>query len=1007
MTVTAYADYSALLSSTTGVSSDLLSSWYALRTSQAAAAAQTAATGTSSSTAQSSTTNGAQSQDQVTPPWDMSVAQSTSDILTSALSGQPLIDENAVKLSDPNATDADQKLFTLYNGLSKLSAIANNAADKSTSTLLMNGLNTQFQKGLSEVLAYAQSIKTSDLAVTPGQKASQISAGIVIPSNTLSQYTTKIVQHTLPGNPMPGLNGTEKFVISVTKGGVTQNINIDLSTLGTPTPSLDDVIGLVNQQLAAAGDKTKLTRVRLDTKNADGTDISPPPQTWGIQVNGVATEKIAFSAPTGGTAVYLAGNSGAPNDQAGQMLKLDASGATPSVLTTARIEAQDPSATDSSSTTPAATTASNSNLTKVTSDSSDSGVQAAISNINSILAKSATTSDSAQQATLPATNAAASAIDSQGNTYVVGSTAGSINGDVPQGTQDAYLTKYDSTGAVVWQRMLGDTGSTQGTAVAVDANGNVVIAGKTNGDLTNGTTGNGGYNTFVTKYDSNGAEIFTRNVGPVADDGANALTIGSDGSIYVGGQTKSALAAGLTSGGGQDAFVTKLTSAGKLVYNRQFGGSGDQSVTGLATDASGNLIVLSTDQGTAKVTSFDSSSGTSAALWSQDIGDLSGGQASAITVDGSNIYVGGWTNNSDIGGNSGQNVFKGGTEGFVVQLDNTGAISATRFVGTSSTDRVRAITVNNGDVYVAGDTTGDISGATNDTGKVNGFAAKVNMSDGSLAWTYQYSGRDGQAQTYGIQVDNTGSSVLDVLGLPKGTISFTQPLTITSQSTVRPGQQFFVSVNAGPQRAVYIDANDTLNDLAIKLNTIFLGAATASVTYVPGGGASLSIKSKGTGRVDLSSGPAGNDALKGLGLPEGTVVADPPVAKTTDKNKVTDNYKSPFATADQSTTDPTKQPLYVGLNLSSSLDISTKDGAAKVTQLVQAAMSNLRSAFRTLNPDPMLQALQNAAGPSNNFSSSGNGSVPDYLNAQLANYQAALQRLTAGSQGASSTAALI
>src|SRR5262249_17256569 len=153
------------------------------------------------------------------------------------------------------------------------------------------------------------------------------------------------------------------------------------------------------------------------------------------------------------------------------------------------------------------------------------------------------------------------------------------------------------------------------------------------------------------------------------------------------------------------------------------------------------------------------------------------GQASAIAVDGSNIYVGGYSNNSNIGGSSGQNTFNGGTDGFVVQLDDTGAVDATRFIGTSSTDRIRAITVKNGDVYVAGDTTGDISGVTNNTGKVNGFAAKVDMTDGSLLWSYQYSGRDGQAQTYGIQVDNTGSSVLDVLGLPKGTISYTQPLT--------------------------------------------------------------------------------------------------------------------------------------------------------------------------------------------------------------------------------------
>ncbi len=997
MTVTAYSDYTSLLSSTSGLSSDLLSSWYASKSAQSSANASslTALAAAAQSASSGSATQGQSAQ--VTPPWDPSVAGSTSDLLTKALSGQPFIDENAVQLADPNASDADQKLFTLYNGLAKLSAIANNAASKTTASIMLGSLNTQFQNGLSEVLAYAQSIKSSDLAIIPGEKASQVTAGIVVPSSALSQYTTKIVQRALPSDPMPGLNGTEQFIVSVTKGGVTKNINIDLSTLGTSTPSLDDVINLVNQQLTANGEKTQLKRVRLDTKNPDGTDISPPPQTWGIQIEGVSTEKIAFSAPSGGTAVYLAGNSGAPNDVAGQILKLDASGATPSVMTTARIEAQTPSGTDGSSATSTSTT--NTNTTTVTSDSTNSGVQAAIKNINSILTKSSTSTTDGQ-ATSPATTVSASAIDSEGNTYVVGTTAGSVNGDVLQGTQDAYLTKYDSTGAVVWQRMLGDTGSTQASAVAVDANGNVVIAGKTDGDLTGGTTGNGGTNSFVTKYDSSGNEIFTRDVGPVVNDGANAITIGSDGSIYYGGDTTGALAAGLTSGGGKDAYITKLSSTGSLVYSRQFGGTGDQSIAALSTDASGNLIAVSMNaDGTASVSSFDSTNGTSAAQWSQNIGDLGGGKASSVAVDGSNIYVGGWTNNANIGGTA-QNAYNGGTDGFVVGLDDSGNVNTTNFVGTNSTDRVRAITAKNGEVYVAGDTTGDFGNGK--IGTLDGFAAKVNIAGGTLDWAYQYSGREGQAQAYGVQVDNTGSSVLDVLGLPKGTISYDKPLAITSQSTVRPGQEFFVSVNGGAKRPIYIDAGDTLNELTIKLNTILLLNGTASVTYAPGGWG-LTIKSKGTSRIDLSAGPAGNDALKGLGLTEGTIVNDTPT-DTKKKPKITDNYKTVF-TQDTKTSSSDAQPLYVGLGLTSNLDITTREGAASVTQLVQTAMSNLRTAFRTLNPDPNLAALQGLS--NNQFSSSGNGTVPDYINNQLSNYQAALTRLTAGSQSASSTTTLV
>ncbi len=65
-------------------------------------------------------------------------------------------------------------------------------------------------------------------------------------------------------------------------------------------------------------------------------------------------------------------------------------------------------------------------------------------------------------------------------------------------------------------------------------------------------------------------------------------------------------------------------------------------------------------------------------------------------------------------------------------------------------------------------------------------------------------------------------------------------------------------------------------------------------------------------------------------------------------------------------------------------------------------MSSLRSAFRTLNPDPALVALQNLANQSGGGGGS-SGPVPQYLSNQLANYQAGLQRLTAGSGGSSGT----
>lgn len=924
----------------TGFSSDLLSGWYSARSSAALA--------TSVST--TAVTASAHTQQAVIPPWDVRLEQPTPDErLRLALGGGAFVDENATKLSNDNASASEQKLFALYNGLAKLSAIANNAADKTTPDVMLDSLNARFADGLKQVLDYASTIKESDLAVIAGKKATSLAATMIVPQQ-LSTYTTKVFQRALPTDVIAGLNGTEQFSIAVTKGGTTANIDINLAELGKSSVSLDDVVDLVNQRLSDAGMKTRIARERIYSKTADGKDPSPLPQTWGLKINGTSIEKLSFSAPAAGTAVYLAGTSGKPAESTAQMLKLNASGAAPTLTTSARIDAADPNADAAAAATPATTTPGTPSTTTTTT---------------------AATTDK------PTTTAGGSAIDANGNVYVVGTTDGSIGGEVLQGSSDVYLTKYDSTGQVVWQRMMGAADAAEGAAVTVDASGNAIITGRVKGAF-NGSATNTSFNSFVAKFDSKGQEIFTRDVGPLADDGASAVTVGADGSIYFGGHTKGVIASGQTSAGSDDAFITKLSSAGTLVYTRQFGSSGADRVTNLKVDGDGNLVALTMQGSHAVVSKFDAGDGTAPALWSQDLGDLAGGDASALATDSGKIYAGGATGTGGIGGGSIQGSYQGGTDGFVVALDSAGAIQTTTYVGTNSTDRIKSIAAANGDVYVAGDTTGDLGGGF--AGTVNGFAAKLNAS-GALDWVYQYSGRNGQAHASAINVDAQGSSVLDVLGLPKGKLDYTQATTLTAQSTVRAGDEFSIAVDGGPPRKITIKENDTLNSLTQRINTILLLSGKASTRHVVGG-SSLRIAPAADGsRIDLIAGPEGKDALKGLGIPEGTIVND--LAAKSSGNGPTD----PVLARLFGNNDPAAAPTYVGLGLASGLKIDTRTGATVVNQTLQTAMAALRNTFRNLT----------AADTSANGPGKIGGPVPAYLTAQIANYQAGLARLSSGS----------
>jgi hypothetical protein len=80
-----------------------------------------------------------------------------------------------------------------------------------------------------------------------------------------------------------------------------------------------------------------------------------------------------------------------------------------------------------------------------------------------------------------ADEAAALAVDSSGNVYVTGKSAGS-------GTGFDYLTlKYDSAGGLAWKARYNNkdvNGTDEATAIALDSSGNAYVTGRSQGSGT-------------------------------------------------------------------------------------------------------------------------------------------------------------------------------------------------------------------------------------------------------------------------------------------------------------------------------------------------------------------------------------------------------------------------------------------------------------------------------------------------------------------------------------------
>ena len=283
------------------------------------------------------------------------------------------------------------------------------------------------------------------------------------------------------------------------------------------------------------------------------------------------------------------------------------------------------------------------------------------------------------------------AVDPAGNAYVGGltqsfnfpTTAGAFQTRGAGDTTSAFVAKLDPAGsALVYCTYLGGSGGTGGGSLAVDASGNVYVAGSTGIDFptTAGafqTTYGGGGDAFVAKLDPTGsALVYSTYLGGSGGDVIFGLAIDAAGNAYVTGLTDSTnlptTMGGLQTiygGGIDDAFVAKLDATGSvLVYSTYLGGSGADYALGIAVDAAGNAFVTgntnSSDFPTtatafqatygggaccdAFVTQLDAAG--SALVYSTYLGGSGNDGGSAIALDtlpNPNAYVTGFTNSGD------------------------------------------------------------------------------------------------------------------------------------------------------------------------------------------------------------------------------------------------------------------------------------------------------------------------------------------------------------------------
>jgi len=212
-------------------------------------------------------------------------------------------------------------------------------------------------------------------------------------------------------------------------------------------------------------------------------------------------------------------------------------------------------------------------------------------------------------------------LDATGNVHVVGRfyyQGGARDFDPGPGTffltadwEDIFILKLDNDGNFLWARDIGNVQENRGYSIALDASGNIYTTGYFKGttDFDPGAgvynlTSSGDWDVFYSKLDANGNFVWARamvnSTSTYYSDGnyGRKIALDASGNIYATGRysgtTDFDFGTGtfnLTSNGGYDIYLLKMTNDGDFVWAKSMGGSGYDEGFSLSVSSTDDVYV--------------------------------------------------------------------------------------------------------------------------------------------------------------------------------------------------------------------------------------------------------------------------------------------------------------------------------------------------------------------------------------------------------------------------------
>jgi len=383
------------------------------------------------------------------------------------------------------------------------------------------------------------------------------------------------------------------------------------------------------------------------------------------------------------------------------------------------------------------------------------------------------------------------------------------------GETDVFVAKFNTGGQLMWAKAFGDGNVQTGVGVGFDAMGNVYVTGNFKGSVNFGGGGISAAGTlfidvFLAKLTSDGTHVWSKGFGDVNVQNVKGLAVDAGGNVVIAGYFQNDINFGgatLTSAGLDDMFVAKFNTGGTHQWSKRFGDAGgDQRARGVTMDAAGNVYLAgevggSIDLGGGAMAAPSTPSAFVAKLdslgnanWFKlSTGDATNkayGNSVAVGPNGDVALGGYFRGKFDLGGMPVENA--GPDDAFVTLFSGTGTHLYTKTFGDAESQSVTAVTIApDGEVFAAGNFSGSIDldngmPATS-AGAFDGFLARLD-SKGCPSWLRTYPGPNVHL-TQSIALDPTTGGVA-LTGSFNGTADFG-----TGVLTAAGDDVFLMSVN--------------------------------------------------------------------------------------------------------------------------------------------------------------------------------------------------------------------